>query len=65
MRPIHSVLLLLLLTGCASSSPKFETRTPQQIQKEKEAQDDHNFFYGGWLPKKSTPEKPEKSQFDQ
>lgn len=62
MRPIDSVLWILLMAGCAAPSQKFETRSYQQIQKEKEIQEDRNFFYGGWLPQRLSPQKPENSQ---
>ena len=63
MRLICCVLLLFLLPACASSSSKLYTGSYQEIQKEKEAEEDRNFFYGGWLPQKSSPQKQEPSQF--
>ena len=58
MKPIYCLLFFLLLPGCASEPPKLYHGSYQEIQKAREEEEDHNFFYGGWLPEGLFSRKP-------
>jgi hypothetical protein len=43
------ILLLLPLAGCAHhDAPPHKTNSYVEWQRQKDADDDHRFFYGGW-----------------